>query len=476
MTDKKISELANITGANLADSDEFVVVDSSASETKAITRSELGLGINKLGYNGTQKIITTPTGVDVTGTVTADGLTVVGNGTKYNAITINGGHVSDGGNDYGLTINSFEPAITMLDRTTGAGSVQLFGTSNGGLWIVGDTTNDGTIGHSTNTTDFLVAKFEPINTIFYTSGAESMRINSSGNVGIGTTAPLSKLHVNTVAAGYGITVAASSQTSNEFQLGIDSSSNFAIYDTTAAENRMVISPAGNVGIGTSAPVDKFTVSGGLVRVENNNGELFSGFGGVNNNSQPNMIVSQSRGTVAAPTETQAGDRLLGLLARGHNGTTYTGFSASLQFHADGSGSAGGTYVGFHTAPSGSSTRAERMRIAGAGVVYTLQAAQTSKAAAATLTIAELLTGIIQYTGTAATLTLPTGTDIEGGVSNSLPTNMSFDFSIINTGSGTATVGANGNTTVGGLTVAAGASGLFRVRKTGTNAYTIYRIS
>ena len=40
MADKKISELTNITGANLADNDEFVVVDVSADETKAVTREE----------------------------------------------------------------------------------------------------------------------------------------------------------------------------------------------------------------------------------------------------------------------------------------------------------------------------------------------------------------------------------------------------------------------------------------------------
>lgn len=41
MTDKRISELTQITGANLADDDEFVVVDTSANETKAITYGEL---------------------------------------------------------------------------------------------------------------------------------------------------------------------------------------------------------------------------------------------------------------------------------------------------------------------------------------------------------------------------------------------------------------------------------------------------
>jgi len=41
MTDKKITQLNNITGANLASNDEFVVVDISADETKAITRDQL---------------------------------------------------------------------------------------------------------------------------------------------------------------------------------------------------------------------------------------------------------------------------------------------------------------------------------------------------------------------------------------------------------------------------------------------------
>ena len=41
MTDKKITELNNLTGANLVDADEFVVVDISADETKAITAGQL---------------------------------------------------------------------------------------------------------------------------------------------------------------------------------------------------------------------------------------------------------------------------------------------------------------------------------------------------------------------------------------------------------------------------------------------------
>jgi hypothetical protein len=112
-----------------------------------------------------------------------------------------------------------------------------------------------------------------------------------------------------------------------------------------------------------------------------------------------------------------------------------------------------------------------------GVVYKNQPAQTVETAAATLTIAELLGGIIQYTGALATLTLPLGTDIEAGVPASFPVDMSFDFSVINTGSGVVTLGtATGLTLVGGMTVAVGASGRFRVRKTAASTYTVYRIS
>lgn len=112
-----------------------------------------------------------------------------------------------------------------------------------------------------------------------------------------------------------------------------------------------------------------------------------------------------------------------------------------------------------------------------GVVYKAQPAQTSKAAAATLTIAELLTGIIQYTGAAATLTLPTGTLTEGGLPATFPADMSFDVSFINTGAALLTIGtAAGLTLVGTMTVATLTSARLRFRKTAANAYTVYRIS
>jgi hypothetical protein len=108
------------------------------------------------------------------------------------------------------------------------------------------------------------------------------------------------------------------------------------------------------------------------------------------------------------------------------------------------------------------------------LVLPYQPAQTSKAGAATLSGAELITGILQYTGNAQTVNFPTGTNIEGALTWA-GNNVALDFYVINTGSGTCTMGANGNTTVGVLTVAINTSAQFRVRRTAANTFTIYRL-
>lgn len=53
MVDKKITELNNITGANLADDDEFVVVDISGDETKSVTRAEFFKNTPSIGIGTT---------------------------------------------------------------------------------------------------------------------------------------------------------------------------------------------------------------------------------------------------------------------------------------------------------------------------------------------------------------------------------------------------------------------------------------
>lgn len=97
---------------------------------------------------------------------------------------------------------------------------------------------------------------------------------------------------------------------------------------------------------------------------------------------------------------------------------------------------------------------------------------------ATLTIAQILTMVIESTPTAnITFTLPTGTNTDGGVMSSLETFASFTWSIVNIATGfTITMAGNtGNTYIGNTTIAANTSASFRTQKTAANTFKTVRI-
>lgn len=108
------------------------------------------------------------------------------------------------------------------------------------------------------------------------SATEYMRITSSGNVGIGTTSPTDKLHVaGNLNVGDNKVYNGSSNNSAGFELGGSrfnihgyhgitfNSSNAGIGSQT---ERMRITSAGNVGIGTTSPGDKLQVNSGNIVV------------------------------------------------------------------------------------------------------------------------------------------------------------------------------------------------------------------
>jgi hypothetical protein len=99
---------------------------------------------------------------------------------------------------------------------------------------------------------------------------------------------------------------------------------------------------------------------------------------------------------------------------------------------------------------------------------------TSKSTTATLTGAELVTGLLNTTGSSYTVTLPTAANIEAALTWA-GNNACIDFFVINTASGTITIGANSNTTLGALTIPTNTSAQFRIRRTGSSAFTVYRL-
>ena len=109
--------------------------------------------------------------------------------------------------------------------------------------------------------------------IFGANNTERMRITSGGNVGIGTSSPLSRFQVNgltTIANGNGdflnfkfSQAFGNTSLSAVFDGSTDSANSLAFKINNAAGNsveRVIINGAGNVGIGTSSPNQKLTIA------------------------------------------------------------------------------------------------------------------------------------------------------------------------------------------------------------------------
>jgi hypothetical protein len=108
------------------------------------------------------------------------------------------------------------------------------------------------------------------------------------------------------------------------------------------------------------------------------------------------------------------------------------------------------------------------------LVMVYQGANVTKSTTATLTPAELVTGILTTTGTNYTITLPSGANIESALTWAA-SNVALDFFIVNTASGSITINANANTLIGNATVLTNNSAQLRIRRTNTNTFTVYRL-
>jgi hypothetical protein len=134
-------------------------------------------------------------------------------------------------------------------------------------------------------------------------------------------------------------------------------------NTTDLGNSVIFENTGRIGVGTTAPEAAFHSIGR---------EAPGAFFDVYNNvlgALP-VVFRAARGTPEAPSAVQAHDILGGLAVRGYATTGFPGGKGQVMFRAaeNWTDSATGTYLQFTTTPTGSTSFAERMRIAANGRV------------------------------------------------------------------------------------------------------------
>jgi len=140
------------------------------------------------------------------------------------------------------------PGLTIRDNSGTSESkiyVQSTASSQGNLRISSDNNNTAT----TPTIEFLIGN------------SHKMRILDNGNVGIGTTSPASKLEIGGATGSYssGIGFAPTGTGARIYRTFIGGDGSFRFDDGTAGVTRLMISSAGNVGIGTTSPATKLDV-------------------------------------------------------------------------------------------------------------------------------------------------------------------------------------------------------------------------
>ena len=280
-----------------------------------------------------------------------------------------------------------------IGTTSPAGNLQISGSGDRSLMVTGGTSGTVSVqlGDSAAAGQGGMSYDNSVDALFLKSaGSERMRIDSSGNVGIGTSSPGSKLYTQLSSAtayssgvtGNGLTIYNSSATTNQYVgitlqgepttgngglatiMGTTTGSGnmdltFSTRGSATLAERMRIDSSGNVGIGTSSPNSALVVGTPNTQTVAGKAQF--------NGTTPTVASGGGIAQIGS-TDSVAVDKG-GVLTFTANTTTLNGYSmagVAGKYETAGAGVYGGYLQFLTTSSAGSPT--ERMRIDSSGKV------------------------------------------------------------------------------------------------------------
>jgi hypothetical protein len=250
-------------------------------------------GSNQFYYDNSEKLSTTATGIDITGTATMDGLTVSSSGAQANLLSTNasehyiymkntegsayigqdagvlqfwsGGNTGGVGAEVALKIDGNNDISFFEDTGT---TPKLFWDASAEYLSVGSTTgtfapinyigSNGRLGINNGNTagGTKIQSFAATNANGYLAfegwDKEYMRITSAGLLGLGTSSPSQDIEILNGTTGAGIRLAATGTAYWDIERSA-STGNLTFTDDAAGTVLTLDQTSGNVGIGTSSP-------------------------------------------------------------------------------------------------------------------------------------------------------------------------------------------------------------------------------